>query len=84
MSDTTFSPFITISSTSFSPIVTYNAMSLTVEKMRACQCDTFGYDQADGRCQERPHVRMHQLVPVLRHKAPSRMQYVSFSQNSIK
>lgn len=40
MSDTTFSPFITLSSTSFSPIVMYNAMSLTVEKMRACQCDT--------------------------------------------
>ena len=40
MSDTTFSPFITISSTSFSPMMIYNAMSLTVEQMRACQCDT--------------------------------------------
>lgn len=40
MSDTTFSQFITMSSTSFSPIVIYNGMSLTVEKMRVCQCDT--------------------------------------------
>lgn len=40
MSDTTFSQFITISSTSFSPIVIYNGMSLAVEKMRVCQCDT--------------------------------------------
>ena len=40
MSDTTFSPFITISSTSFSPIMIYNAMSLVVEQMRECQCDT--------------------------------------------
>lgn len=40
MSDTTFSPFITMSSTSFSPIVMYNGMSLTVKQMRTCQCDT--------------------------------------------
>ena len=40
MSDTTFSPFITMSSTSFSPIVMYNGMSLVVETMRVCQCDT--------------------------------------------
>lgn len=40
MSDTTFSPFITMSSTSFSPIMIYNSMSLAVENMRECQCDT--------------------------------------------
>lgn len=40
MSDTTFSPFITLSSTSFAPIVIYNGMSLAVEKTRECQCDT--------------------------------------------
>lgn len=40
MSDTTFSPSITISSTSFSPIVMYNVMSLVVETRRECQCDT--------------------------------------------
>lgn len=40
MSDTTFSQFVTMSSTSFSPIVIYNGMSLAVEKMRVCQCDT--------------------------------------------
>lgn len=40
MSDTTFSSFITMSSTSFSPIMIYNSMSLAVENMRECQCDT--------------------------------------------
>lgn len=40
MSDTTFSPFITVSTTSFSPIMIYNSMSLAVENMRECQCDT--------------------------------------------